>query len=103
MIDQRIGIRKFFSDSITGKQNSKVKSGRRNKLDIVSEILLCCLQRCSKKHIWYQTELNYSKLQRYLSFLIANEMLAAGMEDYIITKKGYEFLELYSQINNLMI
>lgn len=76
---------------------------RRNKLEIISEILLCCLQRCSKKRILYQTKLNYSKLQYYLIFLLGNEMLAFGMGEYIITKKGYEFLELYSQINNLLI
>lgn len=50
----------------------------------------------------YNTNLNYSQLKGHMNSLIAQGLLAKQANKYVTTTKGYRFLELFAQLNDLM-
>jgi len=50
----------------------------------------------------YGTNLNYAKLKDYLNFLTSQGLLVQNSGKYIIAEKAYRFLELYTQLNDLL-
>ena len=81
---------------------SGMKSSRRGKLDIIAEILLFCDQQKTKTSIMYNTNLNYSQLQSHMLTLTSQGMLTKTQSKYNTTEKGYRFIELFTQLNDLM-
>ncbi len=79
-----------------------IKGQRRGKLDIVAEILLFCERQKSKTSIMYNTNLNYSQLKNHIDNLTSQGLLYKSVNKYVTTDKGYRFLELYAQLNDLM-
>ena len=79
-----------------------VKGSRRGKLDIMAEILLFCEQKKTKTSIMYNTNLNYSMLKNQMDTLTSQGLLAKSVNKYYTTEKGYRFLELLAQINDLL-
>ncbi len=84
------------------KDWSSTKAGRRGKLDIMAEILLYCEQQKSKTSIMYNANLNYAQLKGLIHAMTVQGLLANKLNKYIITEKGYRFLELFAQINDLL-
>lgn len=81
---------------------NNLKGARRGKLDIISEILLFCEQQKTKTCIMYNTNLNYAQLKNHMDSLTAQGLLAKKANKYITTEKGYRFLELFAQLNDLL-
>jgi predicted transcriptional regulator len=81
---------------------NNIKGARRGKLDIIAEILLFCEHQKTKTSIMYNTNLNYSQLKNHMNNLTAQGMLAKNLNKYSTTEKGYRFLELFAQINDLL-
>lgn len=50
----------------------------------------------------YNTNLNHVQLKNHLDSLTTQGLLAKNLNLYITTKKGYRFLELFVQINDLL-
>ncbi len=72
--------------------------GRRNRcsLDIVQKMLVVASVRVRKTRIMYQANLSYLQVQKYLHILLEQGLLKLdGDSVYLITKKGWGFLELY--------
>lgn len=84
------------------KEWSSAKGARRGKLDIIAEILLYCEQQKSKTSIMYNANLNYAQLKSQISSLTSQGLLAKKVNKYIITERGYRFLELFAQLNDLL-
>ncbi len=84
------------------KDWSLFKGSRRGKLDIIAEILLFCEQQKTKTSIMYNANLNYSQLKNQIMTLTNQGLLEKKLNKYIITKKGYRFLELFAQLNDLL-
>jgi predicted transcriptional regulator len=85
------------------QDNMKTTSGlKRDRIEIITEILLFCNQYKAKTNIMYKTNLNYSQLQNHLAYLIASGMLANDGRKYLTTDKGYRFLELFAELQDLM-
>ena len=84
-----------------GEWNS-IKGSRRGKLDIIAEILLFCEQQKTKTSIMYNTNLNYSQLKSHMESLTSQGLLAKNINKYLTTDKGYHFLELFAQLNDLL-
>ena len=84
------------------KEWSSAKGARRGKLDIIAEILLYCEQQKSKTSIMYNANLNYSQLKSQITGLTSQGLLQKNVNKYIITEKGYRFLELFAQLNDLL-
>ncbi len=84
------------------RERNSIKGARRGKLDIIAEILLFCEQQKSKTSIMYNTNLNYAQLKSNVSSLTGQGLLAKKTNKYTTTEKGYRFLELFAQLNNLL-
>lgn len=81
---------------------SNLKGARRGKLDIIAEILLFCEQQKTKTSIMYNTNLNYSQLKNHMEALTAQGLLTKKVNKYLTTERGYRFLELFAQLNDLL-
>ena len=81
---------------------SWIKGKRRGKLDIIAEILLFCEHQKSKTSIMYNTNLNYSQLKNQIDTLTSQGLIAKSVNKYVTTEKGYRFLELFAQLNDLL-
>lgn len=84
------------------RERNNFKSSKRGKLDIISEILVYCEHKKTKTSIMYNTNLNHVQLKNHLDSLTTQGLLAKNLNLYITTKKGYRFLELFVQINDLL-
>jgi predicted transcriptional regulator len=74
------------------------KSGNRHSLDIVRDMLLIASVRVKKTRMMYQANMSYYQVKKYLQNLLEKNMLEYdGTSYYLITKKGLEFLRLYSK------
>ncbi|MCL2359004.1 MAG: winged helix-turn-helix domain-containing protein [Nitrososphaerota archaeon] len=83
-------------------ERSCFKGFRRGKLDIIAEILLFCEQNKTKTSIMYNTNLNYAQLKTHMNSLTAQGLLIKKLNKYATTEKGYRFLELFAQLNDLL-
>ncbi|MCL2477119.1 winged helix-turn-helix domain-containing protein [Candidatus Bathycorpusculum sp.] len=83
-------------------QRSYFKGFRRGKLDIIAEILLFCEQHKTKTSIMYNTNLNYTQLKTHINTLTTQGLLTKKLNKYATTEKGYRFLELFAQLNDLL-
>lgn len=79
-----------------------MKGSRRGKLDIIAEILLFCEELKTKTSIMYNTNLNYAQLKAHMDVLTTQGLLIKKTNKYQITDKGYRFLELFAQLNDLL-
>jgi predicted transcriptional regulator len=79
--------------------NNAVKRGR---LEVIADILLFCEQHKAKTSIMYNTNLNYAQLRIHLSYLTSLGMLRREQSRYLTTDKGYRFLELFAELQNIL-
>jgi predicted transcriptional regulator len=73
-----------------------------------SEILISMLESArtgtTKTKIMYEAYLSYNQLMEYLPFLQKNNLLIYenGTERYRVTKKGYKFLDLSHNLDDMI-
>jgi predicted transcriptional regulator len=77
------------------------RGSKRERLEIIAEILCYCNQQKVKTTIMHKVNLNYAQLKRYLQSLTANGLLTIDKNRYATTQKGHRFLELFVQLNNM--
>jgi predicted transcriptional regulator len=83
-----------------GLNGLKSMTRNRDKLDIVRDMLAIASTKVRKTRIMYQANLNYVQMEKYLKVLLEEGLLARDVDDgscYLITKKGKEFLRVYSE------
>jgi predicted transcriptional regulator len=78
------------------------KGSRRGRLEIMAEILCYCGQQKTKTDIMYKTNLNYAQLKKHLKALTSRGLLLTYKNKYVTTHKGYRFLRLFVQLNNIL-
>ncbi len=86
-----------------------VESKRRDRHDIVAEILRTARGGKIKTHIMYRAKLSYSQINEYLDLLVEKgflENMTVKRKRQIVTmyrttKKGIEFLDHTESINKL--
>jgi predicted transcriptional regulator len=72
---------------------------RRDKIEIIADILKAATYGAKKTHIVYKANLNFNVFKRYLSRLEEKGLLMKiNGGQYITTKKGSQFLEQYNKI-----
>jgi predicted transcriptional regulator len=81
---------------------SWTKGSKRDRLEILAEILLCCDQQQTKTSIMYKTNLNYAQLKKHLAYLTTQGLLGRSLKKYVTTEKGYRFLGLFAQMNDML-
>jgi len=77
---------------------------KRNRLEIMAEILRLCSEPKTKTHVMYGTNLSWKMLQHYLSELQARELLEVrdNLTKYVISKKGLDFVEKWKELKELL-
>lgn len=80
---------------------------RRSEIEIIGEILDLSKEGAKKTEILYQSNMSFSQLQHYLSFLLEKNIVeenitvndnGRSIKIYVTTEKGNNLLE---EINNL--
>jgi predicted transcriptional regulator len=85
------------------KNSLRVKaSAKRERLEIIAEILLFCEQKQLKTAIMYSNNLNYLQLQNCLNDLMGLGMLTRDGRTYMTTEKGHRFLELFAELGDIL-
>jgi predicted transcriptional regulator len=79
-----------------------LKGSRRGKMDIIADILLFCEHQKTKTSIMYNANLNYSQIKSHINALTSQGLLEKKLNKYVTTERGYRFLELFAQINDLL-
>lgn len=79
---------------------------RRGRLEIINEILSLCRRPTYKTHILYKCNLSFEQLNKYLDFLVSNDLLTSslhnGKELYKITEKGEIFIKDYQRLGSFL-
>ena len=75
---------------------------KRNRNEIISEILHICIIGASKTRVVYQANLNFRTVDPYLQLLIKNDLLKVDKGRHILyetTEKGRSLMETINQVH----
>ena len=79
-----------------------VINNRRSEIEIINEILNLAKDGTRKTRILYQTNLSYTQLQVYLSFLLKSNILRMennnSVKTYKTTEKGLAVMENINKV-----
>lgn len=77
---------------------------KRDRIEIMAEILCLCMEPKTKTHVMYGTNLSWKMLQHYLSELQTLKLLEVHKDStrYIATKRGREFVEKWKELQTLL-
>lgn len=75
---------------------------RRNRIDIIAEILRLCLRGEKATHVIYKSNLNFKRFQAYVRYLLNKGFLEVieninGSKMYRTTEKGRQLLKLIEE------
>ena len=76
--------------------------GRRQKYDIIADILKIAAMGTKKTRLVYLSNLNFTILKEYLDILLKKELLESSEGIFFTTLKGFYFLEKYVDIKKLI-
>ena len=78
---------------------------KRNREEIISQILSVCMDGAIKTRVVYQANLNFKTVEPYLDLLVKNNLLQVqhGKKKlYETTKKGENLLKAMDNVNRLV-
>ena len=77
---------------------------KRDRVEIMAEILCLCMEPRTKTHVMYGTNLSWKMLQHYLSELQNLKLLEVHDDStrYVATPRGQEFLEKWKELQLLL-
>ena len=79
---------------------------RRNRLDVLYQILLLCKEPQQKTQIMFKCNLSYKLLCKYMNFLVNSNLLKILNEGdkkyYQTTEHGEEFISEYEKLKNIL-
>jgi len=78
---------------------------RRDKLQIVRDILDLSKDGIRKTHIMYQANLSFKLLEAYVNCLVGQGLLRVvekPVTTYVTTERGFEFLKEFKEIERYM-
>ncbi len=76
--------------------------GRRQKYDIIADILKTAAMGTKKTRLVYLSNLNFTILKDYLDLMLKKELLEFSDEEIFTTLKGFLFVEKYMEIKQLL-
>jgi predicted transcriptional regulator len=82
-------------------------SRRRSNIEIIAEMLRCGENGAGKTEIMYSVNMSYAQLQKYLKFLLSNDLVTKvevgnPCVRYHVTKKGAELLESIDSVLEIL-
>jgi predicted transcriptional regulator len=75
---------------------------KRERTQIIAEILAFCVKPRPKTHIMYNNNLSHAQLQSYLSLLNSRGLLTQNSKRYVITDKGQRLLVAFASLNGFL-
>ncbi|HDO42347.1 MAG TPA: hypothetical protein ENH03_05550 [Candidatus Bathyarchaeota archaeon] len=76
---------------------------RRNRFEVMYEILFFCRTERQKTKIMYKCNLSFRLLEKYVNFLLSRNLLEnLGEKRYHTTPRGMKFLEEYEHIRRML-
>ncbi|MBN1784754.1 MAG: hypothetical protein JW815_03360 [Candidatus Bathyarchaeota archaeon] len=77
---------------------------KRDRVEIMAEILGLCSEPRTKTHVMYGTNLSWKMLQYYLSELQSLGLLEIhdNSTRYVVTIRGREFVEKWKELQQLL-
>ncbi len=77
---------------------------KRDRVEIMAEILGLCSEPRNKTHVMYGTNLSWKMLQHYLSELQSRGLLEVydNSNRYVTSKRGLEFVEKWKELKELL-
>jgi predicted transcriptional regulator len=77
---------------------------KRDRLEIIAEILGSCSEPKTKTHIMYGTNLSWKMLQQYLSELQSRGLLEVhgNSSKYVTTKRGLDFVKKWKELKEFL-
>lgn len=66
-------------------------------MQILADILMVVRTGARKTRIMYQANLSYRLLIQYLGYALEVNLLSRNESQYVVTPKGFEFLEKYNK------
>ena len=78
---------------------------KRNREEIISQILNVCRNGAIKTRVVYQANLNFKTVEPYLDLLVRNNLLEVQHGEkkmYETTEKGETLLEALNQVSELL-
>jgi predicted transcriptional regulator len=75
---------------------------RRDRVEIMAEILDLCLKPKGKTQVMYGTNMSWKMLKHYLSYMEEHGLLKAldNSSKYVATDKGQDFLDKWNDLKN---
>jgi predicted transcriptional regulator len=82
-------------------------SRRRSNIEIIAEMLRCGENGAGKTEIMYSVNMSYAQLQKYLKFLLSNDLVTKvevgnPCVRYHVTTKGSELLESIDSVLEIL-
>lgn len=77
---------------------------KRDRIEIIADILGLCSEPKTKTHVMYGTNLSWKMLQHYLSELQSRELLEKQSKSkrYVTTKRGLDFVKKWRELKELL-
>ncbi len=91
--------------AVISLENESSIVGNRTRVEILASILTVTQKGALKTHIMYKANLSHRQLEKYLGFLVDNEMIEKAIDSeygthfYQVTQKGIDFLKDYSRLS----
>jgi predicted transcriptional regulator len=78
--------------------------GKRDRVEIMADILGLCSKPKTKTHVMYGTNLSWKMLQYYLSELQSLELLQLHNNStrYVTTERGQDFVQKWKELQKLL-
>jgi predicted transcriptional regulator len=80
-----------------GIKRDRVKE-RRGRLEICADILSVAVEAVTKTELLDKANINFYRIENYLSYLEGKELIANIRGEYNTTEKGKEFLRDYQRV-----
>ncbi|MEM5882996.1 MAG: winged helix-turn-helix domain-containing protein [Candidatus Aenigmatarchaeota archaeon] len=74
----------------------------RSRFEIIARILKITSKPVPKIQIMYRANLSNSTLKKYLKIVLEHGLVEQNCDRYKITERGKEFLEIYSQLMEIL-
>ena len=91
----------MISEILSDKKNARETQHRRDRHEIIAEILKTAKDGKKKTYIMYEARLSHSQLKLYLKFLNQSGMIASENGVYRTTTKGLSFVKELESVNFL--
>lgn len=84
------------------KEKPSNQTMKRERFEIMAQILTFCVQARSKTRIMYKSNLSYALLKNYITLLTVRNLLKHIPRGYVTTEKGQRFIEAYAYLKDVL-